>query len=157
MSDKDQDMNQDMNQERPPDKVSFVMNGLVQSPRMTTEQGAMVNRELAPFDPAVTYVFGSYGMPAFHRESDLDLAFLPRMAVDPFHLFQVANHLSGKLGIEVDLVDLTRASTVMRKEVLRTGQILHIHDERAMREFEMKTLSDYARLNEERHEVLAAI
>ena len=111
-------------------------------------------RALAAFNPAVIYVFGSHGTPARHPGSDLDIAFLPVSPTDPLQVFHVANFLSNEFGIEVDLVDLSLASTVLRKEVLRTGEAVHIRDAMIMREFEMSTLSDYARLNEERREVL---
>ena len=107
-----------------------------------------------PFAPAAIYVFGSYGTPSQHPSSDLDLAFLPTLPVDPIQIFQIANHLSGSLGFEVDLVDLNRASTVFRKEVIRTGAPIHIGDPSLRHRFEMYALSDYARLNEERREII---
>lgn len=76
--------------------------------------------------------------------------------VDSHQLFRIANRLSGEFGTEVDLIDLSRASTVFRKEVIRTGEPVRVYDEPAMRQFEMLALSDYARLNEERRETLAA-
>ena len=124
--------------------------------RLSTSQIASLDRALAPFAPAVIYVFGSHGTPACHPESDIDIAFLPRGRVDAYQLFRIANALSGEFGIELDLIDLSRASAVFRKEVIRTGEPFRVHDLRAMREFEMLALSDYARLNEERREVLAA-
>lgn len=69
-------------------------------------------------------------------------------------MFEVANLLSQELGRDVDLVDIRSSSTVMRKEIFRTGILLL--DPMPMRrmEFEMHTLSDYARLNEERKSIL---
>lgn len=58
---------------------------------------------------------------------------------------------------DVDLVDLRSASTVMRMQVLSTGTCLTTEDDRARREFEMYAYSDYARLNEERREILNGI
>lgn len=72
-------------------------------------------------------------------------------------VFQAAGLLSQQLGSEVDLVDLTRASTVMRKEILRTGETIEVQDSLVSQTFEMLALSDYARLNEERHECLIPI
>jgi uncharacterized protein len=124
--------------------------------RLSSSQIASVDRALAPFAPAVIYVFGSHGTLASHPGSDIDIAFLPTVRVDAYPLFRTANALSGEFGIEVDLIDLSRASAVFRKEVIRTGEPFRVHDLTAMREFEMLALSDYARLNEERREVLAA-
>jgi predicted nucleotidyltransferase len=110
--------------------------------------------QLDPFRPAAVYLFGSLSRGNGHGESDIDLAFLPARPCDPVEVFETANRLAGKLGRDVDLVDLSRASTVMRKEVLRTGVLFHESDRVRRMEFEMLALSDYARLNEERQPVL---
>ena len=54
-------------------------------------------------------------------------------------------------------MDLSAASTVLRKEVVAGGLLLHEDDSTARQEFEMYVLSDYARLNEERAPVLRAL
>ena len=123
--------------------------------RLTIVQIRDITRALAPFAPAVIYVFGSYGTASQHPSSDLDLAFLPTLPADPIQIFQIANHLSGSLGLEVDLIDLNRASTVFRKEVIRTGAPIQMGDLSLRHRFEMYALSDYARLNEERREIIA--
>jgi predicted nucleotidyltransferase len=112
---------------------------------------------LAPFQPAVIYLFGSFGTAAQHPASDIDLAFLPTIPVGPFVCFETAGHLSEVLGKTVDLIDLTRATTVMAKEVLRTGIPLAVAEPIRRSYFEMRTLADYARLNEERQPVLTAL
>jgi uncharacterized protein len=58
---------------------------------------------------------------------------------------------------DVDLVDLHSASTVMRMQILSTGTCLIAEGEGARRAFEMYAYSDYARLNEERREILKGI
>lgn len=92
-----------------------------------------------------------------HPGSDIDLAILPAQPCDPVALFEIANRLAAGLGRHVDLVDLGSASTVMRKEVVRTGVLLDEADPARRREFEMLALSDYARLNEEREPVLRTL
>jgi predicted nucleotidyltransferase len=104
--------------------------------------------------PSAVYLFGSMAGASPREDSDIDLAFLPKATVDPLEVFECANRLAIHLGRDVDLVDLRRASTVMRKEVLRTGMLLQDTDPARRMEFEMLTLSDYARLNEERRPVL---
>ena len=113
--------------------------------------------EMAVFHPAVVYLFGSAATGRGHPCSDLDLAILPDKPCDPVEVFEVANRLAAGLGCHVDLVDLSRASTVMRKEVVRTGVLLEQADPARRREFEMLALSDYARLNEEREPVLRSL
>lgn len=125
--------------------------------RLTSAQLSQLDHALAPYAPSVVYVFGSHGTSGKHPGSDIDIAFLSAGEVDAYSLFRVANKLSAEFGVEVDLIDLSRASTVFRKEVIRTGEAVLIHNEAAMREFEMLALSDYARLNEERREVLATL
>lgn len=103
---------------------------------------------------AAIYVFGSQGTPAARPDSDLDLAILPPRPLDPLERFRLSNALSEAAGRQVDLIDLTRASTVMAKEVIRTGTLIAESDPARRHEFEMRTLADYARLNEERRESL---
>jgi len=98
----------------------------------------------------LVYRFGSTVTGATHPGSDVDYAFLPTGSVDPVVVFDLSGELATRMNVEVDLVDLAAASTVMRKEVVRTGRCLFAASERVYREFEMYTLSDYARLNEER-------
>jgi predicted nucleotidyltransferase len=88
---------------------------MVDNPRYSPEQQALIVSALAGFDPAVIYLLGSYGGPAQHPESDIDLAFLPAAPVAPLVLFNLAGELSERLGSPVDLVDLTQATTVLLK------------------------------------------
>lgn len=100
-------------------------------------------------------MFGSFGTSRQHPGSDLDLAVLASTPLDPVDLFYRAGELATALNVDVDLVDLATASTVMAKEVYRTGERFHTANLNAAQEFEMRTLSDYARLNEERRPILA--
>jgi predicted nucleotidyltransferase len=124
---------------------------------LSDEQRSGVSRSLAAFRPVAIYLFGSMATGSSRPGSDVDLAFLPAEPVDPLACFDCAQELAELLGREVDLVDLTTASTVLAKEVLRTGFLLEETDRTARQEFEMRALADYARLNEERQPVLAAM
>ncbi len=110
---------------------------------------------LAPFAPVVVYVFGSQAAGRSRPDSDVDIGFVPAAPCDPYAVFLAAQELAGVLGCDVDLVDLSRASAVMKAEVLRGGRRLFVGDAHRADEFEMYALSDYARTNEERREVLA--
>jgi predicted nucleotidyltransferase len=121
---------------------------------LSPEDQAAVILLLKPLDPAVIYLFGSAATDRMHPSSDLDIAFLPGSNLDPVRCFELANHLSDQLKRQVDLVDLSRSNPVTAKEVLRTGKPIHIGGNLRRQEFEMRVLSDYARLNEERHAVL---
>jgi len=126
----------------------------------TNRIGAAQRRQIAALlgelEPAVIYLFGSYGTVREHPGSDLDLAVLPKSTIAPLVCFTTANRLANLLGVAVDLIDLSRASTVLAKEVIRTGTPLVVVDPAACQSFEMRTLADYARLNEERAPILAS-
>jgi predicted nucleotidyltransferase len=111
---------------------------------------------LAEFEPAVVYLFGSAATGRLVAASDVDIGFLPHHPCDPVAVFDAAQRLAGDLGRDVDLVDLSRASVVFRAQVLTTGIAVHVADVRKRDDFEMYVLSDYARTNEERCEVLEA-
>jgi predicted nucleotidyltransferase len=102
------------------------------------------------------YLFGSAARGETRADSDFDLALLAARPLDPVAVFDAAGDLAALLSRDVDLVDLARASTVMRVQVLSGGRRLHVGDSLRAAEFEMYALSDYARLQEERRHAVAA-
>lgn len=103
---------------------------------------------------AAVYAFGSRAAGAGRADSDFDLAVLPPRPLDPVARFDAQEALAAHLGVDVDLVDLLSASTVMRAEVLRTGRVVHDADPTARAFWETWTMSAYALLNEERAGIL---
>jgi len=103
------------------------------------------------------YRFGSQAKGTVRPDSDIDLAVLADDTIPNLSRFELAQELAIQLHSDVDLVDLRTASTVMRMQVLSTGICLDAPNEPARREFEMYAYSDYARLNEERREILKRI
>lgn len=103
------------------------------------------------------YRFGSHAKGTARPDSDMDLAILAGAPLPALRLFELAQDLAVHLHQEVDLVDLRTASTVMRMQVLATGTCLASLNDPARREFEMYAYSDYARLNEERREIVKGI
>ena len=124
------------------------------SPRISESRTSIVIDALKHLDCAVIYLFGSSGGPDERSNSDIDIAFLPLNPVSPVECFDLANLLADQLGKPVDLVNLQDSSTVFAKEVLRTGFPLWIGEQHRHEDFEMRVLSDYARLNEERQAIL---
>jgi predicted nucleotidyltransferase len=108
-------------------------------------------------DPIAVYVFGSTAAGAVHESSDVDLAVLPREPLTPEARWDLQQELAVALSSDVDLVDLRSASTVMRFQVVTTGELIHDGDPRERAEFEMLALSMYARLNEERKDILEQV
>ncbi len=82
--------------------------------------------------------------------SDLDPALLAQAELLPLQLWETARNLAFRLGMNVDLLDLRKASTVMQMQVITNGRLVYCRDEAACGAFENLTYSKYARLNEER-------
>jgi predicted nucleotidyltransferase len=116
-----------------------------------------IREVLSPLRPVAVYVFGSNARGRPRTGSDLDLAILPAAPIAGLRLFETASRLAAVAGRNVDLVDLSSASTVLGKEVLAGGRLLYETNARRRAEFEMRVLVDYARLNEERAPVLEAL
>jgi predicted nucleotidyltransferase len=108
-------------------------------------------------DLIALYRFGSQTKGSARPESDVDLAVLACHPIPALRRFELTQELAAQLHRDVDLVDLRNASTVMRMQVISTGECLASRDETGRREFEMYTYSDYARLNEERRDILKRI
>ncbi len=105
-------------------------------------------------DLHLIYRFGSMHIEERHAESDIDLAVLLSQPMEPLKRWAAQNHLALLLHAEVDLVDLRTASTVMQAQVLRTGILLYESDPQLRALYEMRVLSAYAFLNEERRGIL---
>ena len=108
-------------------------------------------------DLLAIYQFGSQAQGTARRDSDIDLAVLTRTPISAERLFHLAQELAVRLGRNVDLLDLRSTTTVMRAQIISTGRCLNSHDDQARTEFEMYAYSDYARLNEERRDLLKDI
>lgn len=103
------------------------------------------------------YLFGSRATGAALHGSDVDLAILGPAPLGEEERWALAQDLAVTLGQDVDLVDLRRASTVMRVQVIDTGKLLFESDATERREFEAVALGAYTRLNEERRGILQDI
>ena len=118
-----------------------------------------MDTDLSPLLDAVpdleaAYVFGSRATGDARPDSDLDVAVLAPRPLDPVDRFRFQERLAAHLGLDVDLVDLRSASTVMRAEVLRTGRVVLDRDPTARAFWEVTAMSAYALLNEERRDIL---
>lgn len=122
------------------------------------EIGLLVQRELCGGGEGLVAVdrFGSTERGEERADSDIDLAFLAERSLDPVAVYDAAQRIAARLGEDVDLIDLARASTVMRAQVVARGRRSFAVVESAAARFEMRALSDYARPNEERACVIRA-
>jgi uncharacterized protein len=107
---------------------------------------------------AAVYVYGSQVRGGQHPGSDLDLALLlPRsVQLSATAIFQLQGDLEAAAAVPVEISILSLDNVVHCKEVLATGQRLFVGDHRTVDEFEMRVLSSYARLCEDRAEVVDA-
>ncbi|MFN2427110.1 MAG: nucleotidyltransferase family protein [Candidatus Binatia bacterium] len=108
-------------------------------------------------DSAAIYRFGSTAENSAGSDSDIDLAILPDGPIDAMRRFGVQESLAAELHRNVDLIDLAAASTVLRMQVVAKGQVLATFDPAKQSVFEDYVFSSYARLNEERREILQRI
>lgn len=118
-----------------------------------------INRKLVPrLDPAFIIVFGSYAKGCQRKESDIDVAFYSDGETpDKYEIFMLAQELAEELKIEVDLINLREASTVFKAQIFTTGKVIFSQNEDTRIKEQMIALSMYAKLNEERHEILDGI
>lgn len=100
--------------------------------------------------PYLVILFGSIAKGNMHDQSDVDIAFLSDQPASEYDIFMIGQELADKLGREVDLVDLHRASTVFQAQIVGTGKVVLDLDPSRRKVFFMRALKEYALLNEER-------
>jgi hypothetical protein len=62
--------------------------------------------------------------------------------------------LSCILNYNIDLVNIRKVSTVLQKEIIKNGQIIINNDNKKRMYFELKVISNYVKLSEERSKVI---
>lgn len=108
--------------------------------------------------PVFLIVFGSYAKGCARPESDIDIAFYCKEeGPSTYDTFMLAQQLADKLKMEVDLVNLKEASTVFQAQIFSTGETIYCTDENIRVREQMRALSMYVKLNEDRSEVLQQI
>jgi predicted nucleotidyltransferase len=107
------------------------------------------------------YLFGTFGTAMERRDSDLDLALLfsPEEARSENSLAfsGCRDDLEAHTGRSVDIINLREANTVFQNEIIAEGRLIYRADEAKTDAFEMKVLSNYQKLNEERGGILKEI
>jgi len=103
------------------------------------------------------WLFGSRAGGAARVDSDVDLAGLFRRTPSQLELFAAQAELAEKLGVEVDLIDLDRASPILAIQVLKHGRLLIDRDSRRRVAFVVRTISMYEDLKIDRREAEQAL
>ncbi|CAK6481055.1 type VII toxin-antitoxin system MntA family adenylyltransferase antitoxin [Peribacillus castrilensis] len=114
---------------------------------------------IGKIDPSFIIVFGSYSKNTTHRDSDIDVAFYSQDSSHYFtyEIFLLAQELADILKIDVDLVNLRTASTVFQAQIYTTGTVIYSKDDNLLKNQQMTALSMYAKLNEERENIMKKI
>jgi predicted nucleotidyltransferase len=108
-------------------------------------------------DPIALYRFGSSVAGALRADSDIDYAVLATRPLEAVERFELQEDMARALRRSVDLVDLRRASAVLRMQVIASGIAVVVGDATERERFEILTYASYARLNEERRAILEQI
>jgi len=103
------------------------------------------------------YRFGSFSTPNERPDSDIDLGLQADHPLDPVTLFLLTGELATLAGRDVDLVDMIRCSTVMRAQIIATGDVVFCRDTYRCEDFAATAFSRYAHLNEARRGILEDI
>lgn len=107
--------------------------------------------------PSLIYIFGSISKDKVRKDSDIDIAILTDRQIDEYKLFILSQKLADVLKREVDLVDLKKASTVFKIQIIKTGKLIYNSDNLRKMYFQMRAMRDYTLLNEERMEIINKI
>jgi uncharacterized protein len=126
-------------------------------PRFVHESALVAAIRAALPDVQAIYVFGSRARGDHGAESDVDLAVLCPRPLPATARWEMQQRLAALAHRDVDLVDLHNASTVLHVNVLDDARVLYdgAPFERAL--FEATACADYARLQEERREILRQV
>jgi uncharacterized protein len=107
------------------------------------------------------YLFGTFGTAMEKPNSDIDLALLlprPEARAEKSLSFSACrDELEPLTGHSVDLINLREINTVFQNEIITEGRLIYVADEAETDAFEMKVLSAYQKLNEERAGILKDI
>lgn len=101
------------------------------------------------------YLFGSYASGQTNKNSDIDLAVLLPEKISTVARWEIQQKLALEFNVDIDLIDLLSASTVMQNEIISKGICLY-DAENYQGLFEMQVMSMYQHLNEERASLLTA-
>ena len=104
--------------------------------------------------PKLIYIFGSIITNRVRNDSDIDIAILADKQIDEYQLYMIFQQLADDLKRKVDIVDLKRAFTVLKAEILRDGKLIYNSDNQEKIHFQLRVLQDYVFLNERRLEII---
>ncbi|HMQ22522.1 MAG TPA: nucleotidyltransferase domain-containing protein, partial [Planctomycetota bacterium] len=95
------------------------------------------------------WLFGSFARGQATDDSDIDIAVLGPRAFDPVTIFDLGLKLGVLARRDVDLVDLRRASLVLKKEILTSGKLLIANQAEACEQFAADAMALYVAFRDE--------
>lgn len=101
-------------------------------------------------NPQLIYLFGSYAKNKENDESDIDIAVFCKEKIDPVKLFNLQLSLGQLVNRDVDLIDMADIDIPFKIEIISAHYPLFELSSELRYEFEMNTISQYGRFNEER-------
>lgn len=106
------------------------------------------------FSPVFIVIFGSAAKGMLREDSDVDIAFLSDESYSEYEVFNISQELGAILGRDIDLIDIKKASTVFKVQILGNGKIIYSKDDIKTKTFHMEAYREYCMLNEDRKEIL---
>ncbi|WP_234117375.1 type VII toxin-antitoxin system MntA family adenylyltransferase antitoxin [Clostridium hydrogenum] len=99
--------------------------------------------------PTLIYVFGSAARNELMEDSDIDIAYLSDVSLSNYEIFMLANDIADVVKRDIDLIDLNKASTVFKVQIVGNGKVIYCIDDTKRMYFEMYAFKHYALLNED--------
>lgn len=100
------------------------------------------------------YVFGSTISKQTTPNSDLDLAIICDAPIDTLYLWETKENLASLLNIDIDLIDLSQATTVLRYQIISTGECIYTKNKKKTQTQEVTWMSMYLDFNDSRKDLL---
>ncbi|VAW50620.1 hypothetical protein MNBD_GAMMA06-1693 [hydrothermal vent metagenome] len=108
-------------------------------------------------DIQAIYRYGSAGSVYERKDSDVDIAFLINRTVSFQEMSELSLSLAQLTSKDVDLHNMKDLPVTLRVQIIFYGVRIYCKDNVAAEAYDSYTLSDYVRLNEERHFILEDI
>jgi len=101
-----------------------------------------LTKEALP-DVFAIYLFGSTGTQFENKNSDVDIAILPKQKLTPQQRWELQQKLAISLNKDVDLIDLLQATTILQFKIISTERLLFCRDKNQCDTFEMFAITSY--------------
>jgi len=105
----------------------------------------------------IIYLFGSYAKGQEQESSDIDLAIQTQEPMSKMEIYQLRQELAARLNRDVDLIDMEKASAVLKNEVVQGGKRLYCAPHFERKPYELRIISEYLDFQEGTRDLREAI